>query len=207
MAVEYKKINDNTLSTDAPYQDVFNHIKSVIVSAGGAIKKENEQSGTLEGAWRYGVNPWGLRVTVQFRTVEDSIIELHVKGGFKDSFDVTGKGTKKAREIINFILGRESVPENSTSSPPRLGEESVANRGKSKVLTGILALIVGGTGAHKFYLGSWGIGLIYLISNLLLPGVAMVIGLVEAIRYFTLSDNGFDEKYNYAALQPFELKW
>ncbi|MDR1958512.1 MAG: TM2 domain-containing protein [Planctomycetaceae bacterium] len=43
--------------------------------------------------------------------------------------------------------------------------------GKSKVAAGLLALILGRFGAHKFYHGSWGWGLVYLVPLLILPGM------------------------------------
>lgn len=163
----------------------------------------------MEAAWRYGINLFGLRVTVNFRTVNDKTIELSFSGGFKDAFDTTGAGRKKATEVMNAVMGRELIgqQEQSAGMPPRIGVDSVLNRGKRKTPAGILALLLGGAGVHKFYLGNWGIGIIYLVSCFFIPGVSAVIGVIEAIRIFTLSDVAFNEKYNYRNLKPFEVMW
>ena len=206
----FEQVGDETLRVDADYGEVFAEVKSKLEALGGKIKKDSADEGVLEAAWRYGVNPFGLRVTVQFRTVSDKTIELSFSGGFKDAFDTTGAGRKKATEVMNSVMGREATTaqqERPPGMPPRIGVDSVLNRGKRKTPAGILALLLGGAGAHKFYLGNWGIGIVYLASCYFAPGVSAVIGIIEAIRIFTLSDAAFNEKYNYRNLKPFEVMW
>lgn len=203
--IVFESVNAETLRTSEPYQSVFDHVRNAVIANGGTLKKDDMASGTLEGAWRYGINVFGLRVTIQFRTVADNQIELHVKGGFSDAFDTTGAGKKKAQEIIDIIRG--VAPPAATAMPPRLGEDQVLNRGKTKTVAGILALLLGGLGAHKFYLGNWGLGIVFLASVFVVPYVSAVIGLIEAIRFFTLSETAFNEKYNYRNIQPFEVIW
>ena len=92
---------------------------------------------------------------------------------------------------------------------------------KSKVAAGLLAILLGGFGAHKFYLGSWGWGLLYLSNlflflpiasalavitvGLLTPLVMLsgliasaqgIVSLVEGIIYLTMSDDNFATKYS-----------
>lgn len=203
--ITFEQIGADTLRTSAPYQSVFDHVRSVVTTNGGTLKKDDMTSGTLEGAWRYGLNAFGLRVTIQFRTVAEGQVELHVKGGFADAFDTTGAGKKKAQEIVGLISGLK--PSAAPAMPPRLGEDQVQNRGKTKTVAGILALLLGGLGAHKFYLGNWGLGIVFLASLFFVPYVSAVIGLIEAVRLFTLSDAAFNEKYNYKNVQPFEAIW
>jgi len=65
---------------------------------------------------------------------------------------------------------------------------------KEKSTAGILALFLGGIGAHKFYLGRGGQGLLYLVFCwTFIPGL---IALIESISYFTMSRGDFDRKYN-----------
>ena len=78
---------------------------------------------------------------------------------------------------------------------------------KSKVIAGLLAFFLGGLGAHKFYLGHPGLGIAYLaaavigaITSLFVVGfiILMALGvicLVEAIIYFTKSDEDFQRIY------------
>ena len=66
-------------------------------------------------------------------------------------------------------------------------------KGKSKVAAGLLALFIGGLGIHKFYLGYVGAGFIHIILTFTIIGIPVnwVITLIEAIIYFTKSDEDF----------------
>jgi len=134
--IAFKSIDAHTLRTSAPYKLVFDYIRNVVVTNGGTLKKDDMTSGIIEGAWRYGINVFGLRVKLQFRTVteESEQIELHIKGGFVDAIDTTGAGKRKAQEIIGLISGIAPSPE--SVMPPRLGDERVRNRGKSRTIAG-----------------------------------------------------------------------
>ena len=63
---------------------------------------------------------------------------------------------------------------------------------KSKVAAGLLAILLGGLGIHKFYLGKVGLGVVYLLFCW--TGVPEIIGLVEGIIYLTDSDESFQLK-------------
>jgi len=65
---------------------------------------------------------------------------------------------------------------------------------KNKNTAGILAFLLWGIGAHRFYLGEDGVGILYLLfSWTCIPTVA---SLFEAIHYFRMSDEEFNMKYN-----------
>lgn len=65
---------------------------------------------------------------------------------------------------------------------------------KSKIVAAVLALVVGGLGAHHFYLGNPVMGIVYLLFCwTLVPAVA---AFIEAIMYLSMSDAAFDQKYN-----------
>ncbi|MFP4162631.1 MAG: TM2 domain-containing protein [Chitinispirillaceae bacterium] len=77
---------------------------------------------------------------------------------------------------------------------------------RDKVVAGVLAIVLGGFGAHKFYLGFVGPALVYLLVNTIgllvtwifgfLPNyVLWVIALVEGIIYLTKSDEEFEQTY------------
>ena len=74
------------------------------------------------------------------------------------------------------------------------------NRGADKKLVaGILGIVVGGFGIHKFILGYQREGLIMLLVSVLscgmLAGVMHIIGIVEGIIYLTQSDENFVRTY------------
>jgi TM2 domain-containing membrane protein YozV len=65
--------------------------------------------------------------------------------------------------------------------------------GKNKVTAGVLAILLGGFGVHKFYLGYTGIGIVYLCF--FWTFIPAIFGLVEGIIYLTKSDEEFYEAY------------
>jgi TM2 domain-containing membrane protein YozV len=68
-----------------------------------------------------------------------------------------------------------------------------------KVAAGILGILVGGLGIHKFVLGYTTEGLIMLLGTVLTCGIAGIvftpIGLVEGILYLVKSDEDFVKTY------------
>ena len=80
-------------------------------------------------------------------------------------------------------------------------------RSKSKVVAGVLGILLGGLGIHKFYLGITGPGLVMLglfilgcIMTLVFIGSFLlfalgIIGFIEGIIYLTKSDEEFEELY------------
>jgi TM2 domain-containing membrane protein YozV len=56
-----------------------------------------------------------------------------------------------------------------------------------------LALLLGGVGAHKFYLGQTGWGVLYLLFCWTF--IPAIVGLIEGIVYATISDERFAQKY------------
>ncbi len=65
---------------------------------------------------------------------------------------------------------------------------------KSRTTAILLALFLGGLGAHKFYLGQTGWGVAYLIFCWTL--IPALVSLIEGILYITMSDEEFNTKYN-----------
>lgn len=62
-----------------------------------------------------------------------------------------------------------------------------------KVVAGVLALLLGGIGAHKFYQGNMKIGVLYLCF--FWTGLPAALGLVEGILMLVADDREYDEKY------------
>ncbi len=65
---------------------------------------------------------------------------------------------------------------------------------KDKTLAGLLALILGSLGIHRFYLGQTKLGILYII--LLFTGVSAILGLIDAVMFLTMNQEDFDDKYN-----------
>ena len=65
---------------------------------------------------------------------------------------------------------------------------------KEKVTAGVLALLLGGFGIHRFYLGQTGLGILYLLFFwTLIPGIA---AFIDGLIFLTESDESFNAKYN-----------
>jgi len=68
-----------------------------------------------------------------------------------------------------------------------------------KIVAGILGILLGSLGIHKFYLGYTTPGIIMLLVTVLTCGVGAsvmgIIGLVEGIIYLTKSDEEFVATY------------
>lgn len=96
--------------------------------------------------------------------------------------DTCGKTIYVAAEICPFC-GVRQAPAYGVFQPGK----------RSRVTAGLLAIILGDLGAHKFYLGQTGMGLLYLVFFwTYIPGI---IGIVEGITYLTMSDEAFAQKY------------
>lgn len=89
----------------------------------------------------------------------------------------------------------------SASACPHCGADvRAAGRGaggqagrKSRIAAVLLALLLGGLGAHKFYLGRKGAGILYLLFAW--TGVPLALGMIEALLYALMSDADFADKY------------
>lgn len=70
----------------------------------------------------------------------------------------------------------------------------VTSNKKDKTTAGIIALLLGGLGIHKFYLGNSGMGILYLLFCWTF--IPALIAFIEAIIIFTQSQQAFDAKWN-----------
>lgn len=65
---------------------------------------------------------------------------------------------------------------------------------RDKNVAGILGLFFGWIGVHRFYLGQVGLGILYAI--LAVSGISFILGLIDAIVFFSMDKDAFDIKYN-----------
>ncbi|SFJ71481.1 TM2 domain-containing protein [Myroides guanonis] len=64
-----------------------------------------------------------------------------------------------------------------------------------KVLAGIMGILFGYLGIHKFVLGYTKEGIIQIIASIVTCGAAGLIGFIEGIIYLTKSDEEFYQTY------------
>ena len=73
--------------------------------------------------------------------------------------------------------------------------EEMENQENKKVLAGVLALLLGYLGIHKFILGYTKEGIIQIVITLVSCGLAGIIPFIEGIIYLTKSDEEFYNTY------------
>ncbi len=70
--------------------------------------------------------------------------------------------------------------------------EDTANK---KMVAGLLGILLGGWGIHKFYLGMTTPGILQIVISICTCGLGGIIGLIEGIIYLTKSDEDFHQMY------------
>lgn len=73
---------------------------------------------------------------------------------------------------------------------------AVAVAGRNRSSAAIFAIFLGGIGAHKFYVGQTGMGVLYLLFCWTL--IPAFVGFIEGIVYLSMNDAAFDARYNAA---------
>ena len=64
-----------------------------------------------------------------------------------------------------------------------------------KIIAGILGIVIGSLGVHKFVLGYTTEGIIQIVITFVTCGAGGIIGLIEGIIYLTKSDEDFVRTY------------
>ncbi|WP_062053805.1 TM2 domain-containing protein [Aquimarina longa] len=91
------------------------------------------------------------------------------------------KGAEAAADSVNDFANEATGIVNSTEN--------------KKMLAGILGILLGGFGVHKFILGYTKEGIIQIIVTIVTCGIGSFIGLIEGIIYLTKSDEEFYQTY------------
>lgn len=91
---------------------------------------------------------------------------------------------------------RNTPNENWNQAPPNYTQEN------KKILAGVLGIVLGSFGIHKFILGYNTEGIILLVIGLsgiltcgITSGISWLIGIIEGIIYLTKSDEEFYQTY------------
>jgi TM2 domain-containing membrane protein YozV len=82
----------------------------------------------------------------------------------------------------------------SEETTPPAGGAQIPGAEK-KLVAGILGILIGYLGIHKFYLGYQKEGIIQLIIGICTCGISSIISLIEGIIYLTKSDEEFVQTY------------
>jgi TM2 domain-containing membrane protein YozV len=138
------------------------------------------------------------------KNLSDDLNEMlgDAKEGAKKAADkaekLAGEAKEKAKEFANEA--KESASEFADSAKETFDHVTGENK---KVLAGVIAILLGSLGIHKFILGYNKEGIIMLVVTLVIGGFTCgfgvglmgIVGLIEGIIYLTKSDEEFYNMY------------
>lgn len=76
------------------------------------------------------------------------------------------------------------------------GWNKATNSGENKkLMAGLLGILIGSLGIHKFVLGYTKEGIIQIVISAVTCGIGGIVGFIEGIIYLTKSDEEFYETY------------
>lgn len=85
----------------------------------------------------------------------------------------------KVEKKSDFPAGGININMNQAQSQQVVTPVYASGKVVSKIVYVILAILLGGVGVHKFYVGKWGMGILYLLFCW--SGIPAIIGLIEGI--------------------------
>ncbi len=113
----------------------------------------------------------------------------------------------KAKEIAKdidentqeFQEDAKSTAAEFTEGAKEVYEQFSSDKSNKRIVAGIIAILFGSLGIHKFILGYQKEGIIMLVISFLsfglLAGLVAIVGLIEGIIYLTKSDEEFYQTY------------
>ncbi|MBO9582815.1 MAG: TM2 domain-containing protein [Flavobacterium sp.] len=82
-----------------------------------------------------------------------------------------------------------------TTKPESWNTPSQPRQENKKVLAGLMGILFGSLGIHKFVLGYTQEGIIQIVISIVTCGIGSIIGFIEGIIYLTKSDEEFYQTY------------
>jgi TM2 domain-containing membrane protein YozV len=121
------------------------------------------------------------------------------KEGAKKAADKAGEFAEEAKEKAKEFA---SEAKGSASEFAESAKETFTSGDNKKILAGVLGILLGWIGVHKFILGYQKEGIILLVLGLLgivtcgiTSAISGLVGLIEGIIYLTKSDEDFYNTY------------
>lgn len=101
--------------------------------------------------------------------------------------------TKSAGAVVDQTRLSPYPPQQAYASQQYSRYEPVRRSRRDRTLAAVLAIVLGGMGAHKFYLGKAAEGVLYFLFSW--TGIPFLIGLIEGFTYLSMSDREFEYRY------------
>ena len=123
--------------------------------------------------------------------------------GTRVDFDIQDGNRAVSSYLVDAVappaapVAQQPPPVQPYQTPPAY-QQPAASGGKVRMTAALLALLLGGFGIHKFYLGESGAGIVRLILTIIIITwpVSAVLALIDAIKLFQMTDADFDRQYN-----------
>jgi TM2 domain-containing membrane protein YozV len=152
--------------------------------------------GLLHAPWFLLVAPACFAATLMAATVtvaHDAHLRLRTRGvdPAVERKIVAFAGARPQGRTMNGPAAPGGAP-TVVYQAPAMGLVRVANRRRGDAA--LLALLLGSIGAHKLYTGRPVLGLLYFAF--FWTGIPLLLGVLEAVRYVTMSRQAFDLEYN-----------
>jgi len=87
---------------------------------------------------------------------------------------------------------------NNNYGPQEPGVFDCGPSGKSRGVAGLLAILLGGFGAHYFYLDKVTGGFLCILLSLVTCGIFTIVTLIQGIVMMTMRQADFEQKYVYS---------
>lgn len=68
-------------------------------------------------------------------------------------------------------------------------------KGTPRIMAIVLAILLGWLGVHRFYLNQILMGLVYLIISQIFLPLAVILSLIDAVRYYSMDEVTFQQKF------------
>lgn len=118
----------------------------------------------------------------EYDTVCDNCGQTIEKSNNQSNSESSNKNANQTyTSVYNATYSSESGNSGYNNQSNDSTTSSNIKRPKSKLVAGILGILVGGLGVHRFYLGYIGIGLIQILLTFLTFGLASLWGFIEGI--------------------------
>ncbi|WP_028357011.1 TM2 domain-containing protein [Brackiella oedipodis] len=73
--------------------------------------------------------------------------------------------------------------------------QSLRDSSKQRKIAAVLAFFLGWLGLHRFYLGQIAKGCLYVLLFMFIQPLAVLLGIIDGIRYLCMSDEDFDRRF------------
>ncbi|SKB34731.1 TM2 domain-containing protein [Chryseobacterium balustinum] len=189
------------LSVDFPIEKVRQSVKNLsLINQKYRFSSSNEifNQYTYES---YEFLSLGVYIDINLNSVTENKTEITVEirrklGTFNESHEVT-HANNHITNIVNYIaqlvlMSSDDIIKLKSSQTQNI---KIKTQGlKDKNLAAILALLLGGLGIHRFYLGQPLLGILYLIFCWTF--IPLCLSIIDFFVFIFMSQNRFNSKYN-----------